>query len=110
MTMVNVEWPVESPLAKISFEVGPHHENHQKKKSAAIPVHSHFVQYLGQAATGDASYHLRFNGAEHKISVRSLKEHRLYQHMLKPEVKDHSNLVLSPMPGTIISCSKKSID
>jgi len=60
------------------------------------------VQYLQRTAEGLL---LRFRGCEQEIIVRTPKEHALHRHMLKPEVKDTSKVLLCPMPGTLVSCS-----
>jgi len=41
------------------------------------------------------------------VIIRTVKEHKLSHHMLEPEVKDYSNFLLCPMPGTLISLSVK---
>lgn len=63
---------------------------------------SRFVQYLGKQPDGFA---LRFNGSEHTVVIRTPREHELSKYMLKPEKKDLTKFVLSPMPGTLISLS-----
>lgn len=35
--------------------------------------------------------------------IRSPREHALSAHMLAPEKKDFSNMLLCPMPGTLVS-------
>lgn len=40
-----------------------------------------------------------------EVVIRTLKEHEYAQHMLPPEKKDYSNVIRSPMPGTLVSLS-----
>jgi propionyl-CoA carboxylase alpha chain len=91
-TLTDLEWNAERPLAKLTLEDRPNHETER------------FIQYVGRTPDG---YQIRYLGADHSISIRSVREHQLSQYMLKPEVKDLANFVLSPMPGTLISCSVK---
>ena len=62
------------------------------------------VQYEGKLPEG---YRLRMNGAQHDVIVRSPREQLLSQHMLPPPVRDVSQFLLCPMPGTLISVSVK---
>jgi len=57
-----------------------------------------------------ASIKLRYRGAQREVIVRSPREHHLSGHMLEPEVKDMSKFLVSPMPGTLISCSVQEGD
>lgn len=58
------------------------------------------VQVQGRMTEG---YLLRYKGAEKEVLVRSPREHALSRHMLAPEKKDYSNMLLCPMPGTLVS-------
>ena len=48
---------------------------------------------------------LRYRGARREVVVRSPRGHELSGHMLEPEIKDMSNFLVCPMPGTLISCA-----
>lgn len=85
-----LDWEPGQILAHMHF----FDEDHQEQKTT--------VQYLHRTAEGLL---LRFRGCEQEIIVRSPKEHAMHQHMLKPVVKDFSKSLISPMPGTLISCS-----
>lgn len=87
-----LDWHSERPIANVAFR-----DADQDSESQNV------VQYLGHTAEG---FTLRFNGSEQEVIVRSPKEHELSRFMLKPEVKDFSKFCVSPMPGTLISCSK----
>jgi propionyl-CoA carboxylase alpha chain len=93
LTLGNLDWQVGNPLAQVTFN----NEDDSEETSQ-------FVQFLGRSAEG---YSLRYKGSEHDITIRTPKEHELSKYMLKPEKKDLTNLVLSPMPGTLISLSVK---
>jgi hypothetical protein len=87
-----VDWHSDRPLAQIGFlEKGD-------------KLETRHVQYNG--VSKDGGYHLRFNGADHEVIIKTPREFELSKFMLKPEVKDFSKFILSPMPGTLISCSK----
>jgi acetyl/propionyl-CoA carboxylase alpha subunit len=85
----SLEWEAGQYLAQVHF-------NLQDKEESSS------VQYLKQTAEGLV---LRFRGCEQEIILRTPKEHAMQQYMLKPEVKDFSKFLISPMPGTLISCS-----
>jgi hypothetical protein len=87
-----LDWHSERPLA----QVGLRNENSEEEERRT-------VQYLGHSEEG---FTIRFNGSEQQVIVRSPKEHALARHMLAPEKKDFSKFLVSPMPGTLISCSK----
>ena len=59
------------------------------------------VQVVSEKATGE--YKLQMHGADRTVLVQSLREYSYSRHMKEPPVVDTSNLVLSPMPGTLIS-------
>ena len=46
---------------------------------------------------------VQVSGSVVDVVLRSPKEHKLAMHMLPPPVVDTSNMVLSPMPGKLIS-------
>lgn len=87
VVLTDLEWNIDGPLANVYFG-----------------SEQRVVQYRGRTPEG---YLIRFNGSEQEVIVRSPKEHVYSRHMLKPEVKDFSKYVVSPMPGTLISCSVK---
>lgn len=65
------------------------------------------IQVQGRSTEG---YLLRYKGAEHEVLIRSPREHELSTHMLAPEKKDFSNMLLCPMPGTLVSISVSAGD
>jgi len=60
------------------------------------------LQYEGMSTCGQG-FHLRLNGSQQMVTIRSPLEHALSIHMLPMEVKDDSKYLLCPMPGTLIS-------
>ena len=70
------------------------------------------VQYHGKstAEVNFCGYKFQTAGAAIRATVKSPREFELSKHMLEPEVKDTSNLVMSPMPGTLISVSVEAGD
>lgn len=76
---------------------GSVHARDEKGESEAIPL-----QYLHRTSEGCV---MRFRGCEQEIILRTPLEHKLQQHMLKPEQKDTSKFLICPMPGTLVSCS-----
>ena len=49
------------------------------------------------------NFKVSFHGASVDVLVMTLSEYELSCHMKKPKVLDTSNLILSPMPGTLMS-------
>ena len=48
-------------------------------------------------------YKLQMGGATHTLEVRSAREHELSAVMPPPVVRDTSNMLVSPMPGVLVS-------
>lgn len=59
------------------------------------------VQMLSSKATGDM--YVQMMGADVNILIQSPLEHELSAHMHPPREVDTSDMVLSPMPGTLIN-------
>jgi len=87
----DLEWHCDQPLGFASFI-----------RSSDRSLQIHPVQFLGRGSLG---YVLRYLGAEQEVSVRTVEEHLLSLHMLPPVVKDDSKALVSPMPGTLVSCT-----
>jgi len=60
------------------------------------------LQFLEKTPTGVKLQHA---GCVADIGVFGPLEHDLFQHMLEPEVRDTSLMLLSPMPGQLVSVS-----
>jgi len=39
------------------------------------------------------------------VSVRTVEQHELSRHLLPPVLRDDSKALVSPMPGTLVSCT-----
>ena len=59
------------------------------------------IQVVREMGTGE--YKLQMHGADRTVLIQSLLEYSYSRHMKEPAVVDTSNLVQSPMPGTLIS-------
>jgi len=88
--MDSFEWPVDTPLALTQI----------KGKPIAIQVHERLP--LG--------FRLQMVGAVVDVSVRTLREHQLFTHMIAKKKEDFSKWLQSPMPGTLVSVAVKAGD
>ncbi|KAL3935208.1 MAG: hypothetical protein SGBAC_009229 [Bacillariaceae sp.] len=61
------------------------------------------IQVVKEDATGEMK--VQMYGADMKCLVQSVREFELSQHMHEPKVVDTSDMVMSPMPGTLINFS-----
>jgi len=61
------------------------------------------LQIGNEGNTG--TFSMTYEGATFEVIVMSLKEYELSSHMKEPKKVDTSDLILSPMPGTLISYS-----
>lgn len=59
------------------------------------------IQVQHESNTG--VFNAQYCGASFDIVVMSVEEYKLSQFMKEPQVLDTSNLILSPMPGTLVS-------
>lgn len=62
---------------------------------------SRFIQVIKEDVTGEV--HVQMYGANMPVLVQSLREFELSKHMREPPKVDTSDIVPSPMPGTVIS-------
>jgi len=67
-----------------------------------------FVQVLGEEVTGEVL--VQMYGANMHVLVQSPREFELSKHMHEPPTHDTSDIVPSPMPGTIISYAVEAGD
>lgn len=61
------------------------------------------IQVIKEDSTGELK--VQMYGADMKCLVQSVREYELSQHMHEPKVVDTSDMVMSPMPGTLINFS-----
>eukprot|EP01090_Pellita_catalonica_P013378 TRINITY_DN314_c0_g1_i5.p1 TRINITY_DN314_c0_g1~~TRINITY_DN314_c0_g1_i5.p1 ORF type:complete len:430 (-),score=64.50 TRINITY_DN314_c0_g1_i5:138-1301(-) len=88
--VVNTAWPVEHPVFEASIN---------KKDVCAQLISSHSL-----------GYQIQIYGTIYDLSVKTLRQHELSEHMPVPVVVDHSNSLLSPMPGKIVALLVKAGD
>lgn len=69
---------------------------------------NHTIQVLDETITSELV--LQMYGCVHRVLIQSVREHELSLHMKEPEPMDTANLVLSPMPGTLISYAVREGD
>ncbi|OMJ09685.1 Propionyl-CoA carboxylase alpha chain, mitochondrial [Smittium culicis] len=90
---ISTEWSLGSPFIKVSFSV-PSNPNY--------PQSTFTVQYLEKTTLG---FVLQYKGTKFNLNVISEFQQNMLKFM-KPKPKlDTSNLVIAPMPGTIVSIS-----
>lgn len=68
----------------------------------------HAVQLLKESPSGE--YRMKMHGADLTVIVQSEREFQLSGYMHEPPVLDTSSMVLSPMPGTLISVAVEEGD
>ncbi|KAL1920259.1 uncharacterized protein VTP21DRAFT_1405 [Calcarisporiella thermophila] len=90
-TVVSSQWPIESPLVEADFESGEHLT----------------VQYLDVLPMGFRLQHL---GTKFDITIHNERQHALSSHMIEKPKPDLAKLVLSPMPGSVVSVAVKEGD
>jgi propionyl-CoA carboxylase alpha chain len=76
--------------------------------SVRVDGEDRVIQLKSEDSTG--SYEMRSNGADFNVIVMSPEEYKLCRNMHKPHKVDTTHLILSPMPGTLISYSVKDGD
>eukprot|EP01038_Epipyxis_sp_PR26KG_P007590 gene7590-10339_t len=96
MIISNLIWQTSDPLAEVYFADESGHSYEDDKPT--------IFQYLGRSSSSDG-YIIRHCGSEREIVILSPLEFQLNQFMLPIEKKDVSKFLLSPMPGTLISCN-----
>lgn len=92
-----MDWQYDRPLGSISFA-----ENEEK----LFQFEAKGSQVSGSLGGVGEVLFLRYLGSQKRVEIRTLLEHSLASYTLPVEVKDQSNFLLCPMPGTLISCSK----
>lgn len=68
------------------------------------------IQVLGEETSMTGELKLQMCGADTTVLIQSLREYELSKYMHEPEELDTSDLVLSPMPGTLIRFAVKPGD
>lgn len=103
-----IDWVCELPIATLTIGNSASRTKSGKRgtKKAVFERKEveRIVQYEGRVPQG---YKLRFEGSQQTALIRTRREHELAQLMLPPENVDVTKYLLSPMPGTLISCAVK---
>lgn len=86
--MINAQWPLESSLINAQL-----HDPNQSKKSVT-------VQYLDPLPVG---FRLQYMGTKFDITIHNQRQHELSQFMIEKPKKDLSKVIISPMPGSVVS-------
>lgn len=99
----------EHPTAVQTIRVeGLEFEANDRVIDIRINCEERIIQIKSEDCTG--SFVIRSEGAELNVIVMTPKEYELSRYMHEPHKVDTSNLILSPMPGTLISYNVKDGD
>ncbi|KAI9343993.1 carbamoyl-phosphate synthase L chain, ATP binding domain-containing protein [Obelidium mucronatum] len=85
-----VNWEVNAPLVE-----------------AVVAGENVVVQFLDPLPVG---YRLQYLGTKFEVSVQSPRQHELSKHMKEKPKLDLTSVILSPMPGTVVSVAVKEGD
>ena len=103
----DLDWRTGAPDMRVVLEDGTDVPKGEAAKVEAQQGEEEAVTYEGRTSAGIM---LRYRGARREIVVRTPREHELSGHMLEPEEKDLSAFLVSPMPGTLVSCDVQAGD
>mmetsp|Transcript_15423 Transcript_15423/g.29087 ORF Transcript_15423/g.29087 Transcript_15423/m.29087 type:complete len:761 (+) Transcript_15423:1774-4056(+) len=78
-------------------------ESNARVISVRVNGEDRFIQFKSEDSTG--SFLIRSKGADFNVIIMSPEEYKLSRHMHEPHQVDNTHLILSPMPGTLISYS-----
>ncbi|CAG8445553.1 14403_t:CDS:10 [Dentiscutata heterogama] len=87
-TIISAKWPLETPLINACLRT-------DNQESRALTV-----QYIDPLPVG---FRLQYVGTKFDITVHNQRQHELSQYMIEKPKEDLSNLILSPMPGSVVS-------
>ncbi|CAJ0823642.1 13029_t:CDS:2, partial [Entrophospora sp. SA101] len=93
-TNITARWPLESPLVNAHFQ----QQENQKEKNIT-------VQYLQPLPVGLRLQHV---GTKFDITIHNELQHQLIKYMADKPKLDTSKVLLSPMPGSVVSVSVKA--
>jgi len=83
-------WPLEETMVEAELDGAP-------------LMFQYHGDWGSKASTSFCGLDLGYQGMVMGVKVRSPREHELYAHMLPPAVVDVEDIVLSPMPGLLVS-------
>nr|CAG8540177.1 3995_t:CDS:2 [Entrophospora candida]CAG8586213.1 3242_t:CDS:2 [Entrophospora candida] len=93
-TNITARWQLESPLVNAHFQ----QQENQKEKNIT-------VQYLQPLPVGLRLQHV---GTKFDITIHNELQHQLIKYMADKPKLDTSKVLLSPMPGSVVSVSVKA--
>ncbi|KAJ3407137.1 hypothetical protein HDU80_009592 [Chytriomyces hyalinus] len=85
-----IDWDVDAPIA-----------------SGRVDGEDIVVQYLDPLPVG---FRLQYLGTKFDVTVQSPRQHELSKHMKEKPKLDLTSVILSPMPGTVVSVAVKEGD
>ncbi|KAJ3242047.1 hypothetical protein HDU78_001540 [Chytriomyces hyalinus] len=85
-----IDWDVDAPIA-----------------SGRVDGEDVVVQYLDPLPVG---FRLQYLGTKFDVTVQSPRQHELSKHMKEKPKLDLTSVILSPMPGTVVSVAVKEGD
>ncbi|CAG8736021.1 17186_t:CDS:2, partial [Dentiscutata erythropus] len=94
-TIISAKWPLETPLINACLRA-------DNQESRAL-----IVQYIDPLPVG---FRLQYVGTKFDITVHNQRQHELSQYMIEKPKEDLSNLILSPMPGSVVSLAVQAGD
>lgn len=80
-----------------------HDPSHHHKRDDEDVMTQSRVEVIQIELETPQGYFFRYQGSQQEVVVRNPREHALASHMLPPEKKDYSNVLRSPMPGTLVT-------
>ncbi|KAJ3088438.1 hypothetical protein HK102_008735 [Quaeritorhiza haematococci] len=94
--VVSADWSIGTPLINAVF-----------KEGATTPNKELTVQYLDTLPLG---MRVQFCGSKYDVTVKTPAQQELSKHMIPKAKIDLTRMILSPMPGTVVSLSVKEGD
>ncbi|CAG8628263.1 25187_t:CDS:10, partial [Cetraspora pellucida] len=91
-TIISAKWPLESPLINACLRI-----DNQESKTL-------ITQYVDPLPIG---FRLQYAGTKFDITVHTQRQHELSQYMIEKPKQDLSKVILSPMPGSVVSVAVK---
>ncbi|GKZ00870.1 hypothetical protein MPSEU_001038700 [Mayamaea pseudoterrestris] len=108
VTPLSDEGQATSTTVRLDSRFPSYCETEKHLAHVSINGKNRTAQVLGEDATGEM--YIQMFGADKNVLVQSVREHELSQHMHVPVALDTSDLIMSPMPGTLISYAVQAGD
>ncbi|RIB21533.1 carbamoyl-phosphate synthase L chain, ATP binding domain-containing protein [Gigaspora rosea] len=94
-TIISAKWPLETPLINAHLRI----DNQENRTLIA--------QYIDPLPIG---FRLQYVGTKFDITVHNQRQHELSQYMIEKPKQDLSKVILSPMPGSVVSLAVQAGD